>query len=362
MLRITLCFLAITSFFLVSANAAQLPRSLLPTMKQINSLRADASQTGLESACDAGLRLQSHPIADFSPSPHYGANGPTVESKDAPVSTLRRESLAVYRLALCSQVFRDARYSAKAEEILDGWARTTKQIGTLQGADGFNFYFPDALLGAYLLRQQAGWSDNAFGDFVRKVVVPANTAARPNNHGNWGVLLMVTAGGYLNDSFLIEQGRQRWLELMRTQVAADGSLPLETCRSDTSNWCSGPTKGIKGIAYTHYTGIAYTHYTLYPTVIAAEVLRNLGKDVYSTPESALLCKAYRRAVAWSLHPETFPYYASNHGKLDGIHNIDYFFILQRRCPMADGSAVFEKFGSSAADPLYIRALYFDDSH
>ncbi len=342
-------YLVISLLLALSANAAERPRSLFPAIDQIDSLRADHEWGGLRSACEAGLKLESHPVADFSPPPHYGANGPVIASDDDPVPTLRRESLAVYRLALCFEISNDTRFSSKAEKILDGWAHTTTRIGTLQGADGFNFYFPDALLGAFLLRHDAGWTGDDFTGFVRKIVAPANNADKPNNHGNWGVLLLATAGGYLNDAALIDQGRQRWLELMRSQVAADGSLPLEICRSDTSNWCGGTTKGIKGIAYTHYT--------LYPTTIAAEIFRNMGKDVYSTPEGALLCKAYGRAAAWTLHPETFPYFDSNKGKLDGVHNVDYFYILQRRCSVPDGAAVLKDYGAAAADPMGLRAMY-----
>jgi len=348
MLKSKYCF-PVVLLLAISARAAEMPRSLFPSVEQIDSLRADARWGGLHSACEAGLKLESHPVADFSPPPHYGASGPVVAKADAPVPTLRRESLAVYRLALCFEISKDARYSAKAEQILNGWAHTTTRIGTLQGADGFNFYFPYALMGASLLQHDAGWRSDDFSAFVRKIVIPANNADKPNNHGNWGVLLLATAGGYLNDPMLLDQARQRWQELMRSQVAQDGSLPLEVCRSDTSNWCGGETKGIKGIAYTHYT--------LYPTTIAAEIFRNAGKDVYSTPEGALLCKAYSRAASWTLHPETFPYYASNKGKLDGMHNVDYFYILQQRCPVGDGAAVLKDFGASAADPMELRAIY-----
>jgi len=43
-------------------------------------------------------------------------------------------------------------------------------------------------------------------------------------------LLLTTAGGYLRDQAVISGARKRWLELMRTQVAEDGSLHLEICR------------------------------------------------------------------------------------------------------------------------------------
>lgn len=348
MLR-SICCLATLALLGTSVHAADKPQLIFPTTAQIDELRAAPSWGGLQSGCESGLRMESHPVADFSPAPHYTATGAAKENNTAEVPTLRRESLAVYNLALCYKISGDKKFSSKAEAILDGWAHTTKRIGTMQGADGFNFYFPYALLGASLLRQDATWNRDDLNAFVKTVVVPASNSGRANNHGNWGVLLLATAGGYLNDSPLIDRARTRWLDLMQTQVAKDGSLPLEICRSDTSNWCGGPTKGIRGIAYTNYD--------LYPTTITAEIFRNLGRDVYSTPQGALLCKAYAKAASWSLHPETFPYFESNHGKLQDTHNIDYFYILQRRCPVSDGALALQQFGAIAPDPLDLNVIY-----
>lgn len=331
------------------ATATSAQSSLFPSKARIATLQQDPQWGGLRSACASGLRLQSHPVADFSPPPHYGPKGPRMERPGDAEPTLKRESIAVYNLALCYDLSKDPRYSDKAEDLLEGWARTTKKIGTAQGMDGFNFNFPYALMGAYILRHEAHWSGGDLGKFVRDIVVPANNAALKNNHGNWGVLLLATSAGYLDDPALMDQARNRWMELMRSEVATDGSLPLEICRSDTSNWCGGPTKGIKGIAYTHYA--------LEPTTIAAEIFLNQGKSVYSTPEGALLCKAYSRAAGWTMHPETFPYYAANNGKLIGVHKVNYFYILQQRCPIPDGAAALKEFGDQGSDPWKLLAMY-----
>jgi hypothetical protein len=332
----------------VTAVFPQNPQAF-PTVSQVKHLRSLPSWGGFEASCGPALDIESHPAADFSPPPHYSAQGAVPEAKSDAVPTLRRESLAVYKLALCFEISGDKRFSAKAESILDGWAHTTKKIGTLQGADGFNFYFPYALLGASILKQDATWNQNDLNSFVKSVVIPANNSNLANNHGNWGVLLLSTAANYLGDAPLLAKARQRWLDIVQAQVAPDGSLPLEICRSDTSNWCGGPTKGIRGIAYTNYT--------LYPTTIAAEVFTNLGQDVYATPQGALLCNAYGKAAAWVLHPETFPYFASNTGKLQDMRTIDYFYILQSRCPAPDGVQALKKFGSDAPDPLDLRLIY-----
>lgn len=343
------CSLLMMLLLVLPVVMAQTPDSLFPARKQITAISHDPGWDGLLSQCEAALKVEGKPVADFSPPPHYGPNGVQADAKDSPNRALQRESLAVYRLAQCFAISKDARYSTKAEQLLDGWAHTTERIGTLQGADEFNFNFPYALMGAYLLQRDANWTDRNFSDFVRKIVVPANNSDKPNNHGNWGVLLLATAGGYLDDPTILGQARQRWLELMRSQVADDGSLPLEICRSDTSNWCGGPTKGIRGIAYTHYA--------LFPTTLAAEIFRNEGKDVYSTPEGELLCKAYHQAAKWTLHPQTFPYYASNNGKLQNINGVDYFYVLQRRCPSPEGAAVLKQFGDEAPGTLDLRTLY-----
>ncbi len=335
--------------FAATTRAAEWPHMLFPGAQQIQRLKATNDWGGLRSECETALSLEGHPVADFSPLPHYDSHGVRPEGKDAPGAVLSRESMAVYRLSECYEISKDVRYSAKAEGLLQGWAETTRHIGTLQGADEFNFNFPYALLGAYALSSDAGWSNKQFDDFVRSVVLPANNAARPNNHGNWGVLLLVTAGAYLHDQSILDKARNRWMELMHSQVAADGSLPLEMCRSDNSNWCGSPTKGIKGIGYTHYA--------LYPTVIAAEILRNLNQSPYQTDAGTLLCKAYARVAYWTLHPDQFPYYASNHGKLEGIYSANYFYILQHRCSVPDGVEVLRKYAAEIPDPLNLNLLY-----
>ena len=52
-----------------------------------------------------------------------------------------------------------------------------------------------------------------------------------------------------------------------------------------------------------------------------------------------MATAYRKAAAWTLHPETFPYYESNGGHLNGVRNAAYFALLQRQFPNADGAQV-----------------------
>jgi hypothetical protein len=343
------CRYIVLMLFTLPSLAAEKPRSIFPEVRRMDTLLSDPEWGGLRSACEADIKAESHPVVDFSPLPHYQSSGVRSQATSDPGASLSRDAKAVYQLAICFQLSANSRFSSKAEALLDGWANTTKRISTDQGADEFNFNFPFALMGAYLLKQDASWDSNALTLFVRNIVVPANNAAHENNHGNWGVLLLATAGAYLDDQGLIDHARQRWLQLMLTQVTADGTLPLEICRSNTTDWCGGPTKGIKGIAYTHFT--------LRPVTIAAEVFRNLGLDVYSAPGGDQLRKAYTKAAAWTLHPETFPYFRSNAGKLEDTHSIDYFYILRQRFPISDGEAAIAQWPDSANGGLFLKELY-----
>ena len=64
-----------------------------------------------------------------------------------------------------------------------------------------------------------------------------------------------------------------------------------------------------------------------------------GRSVWQTREGRKLAAAYRQAAAWTLHPERFPFYERNGGRLNGVRNAAYFALLQRQYPNDDGAAV-----------------------
>lgn len=208
--------------------------------------------------------------------------------------------------------------------------------------------FSAYVLAAVMVRADSQWHDATFKSFLRERVLPLSAASRPNNFGNWGVLLEASSAAYLNDRRLMEQAMNRWRALMFSQVSPDGSMTAEICRSNTTDLCGGPDKGVNGLAYTHYT--------LLPTTLAAEVFRNAGFNVYAGDAGQRLALAYARAAGWTVHPETFPYYASNGGQLIGVRNAAYFRILQRRVPRTDGGVAIQQ-GNLGMDGYEIALLY-----
>lgn len=332
-----------------AALASAATRPLFPTPNQIAALRADADWKGLRKSCQSDLKLTIAPPDDISPLSHYTESGVRAPQPNDPAKLLARDSFAVYRLGLCFEISGDKSYSTKAEQILTAWAATTTKASTEQGKTDINFSFPFALIGASFLSRDDNWHPESFNTFVRQLILPASHAGRDNNHAEWGVLLWATAAAYLEDDALMKQALDRWQALLIAQVAADGSLPLEICRSNTTNWCGGATKGIRGLAYTHYT--------LYPATLAAEIFRAMGHDLYSTEAGHNLCRAYDRGTYWTAAPEQFPYYLSNGGKLEDTHNINYYYVLVKRCASNSGPVLLNQYGSSAPDAALLHVLY-----
>jgi len=316
-----------------------------PNAELVNALRASPDRwSALRATCDRNLDYVPHPVADFTPPPHYVDRA----GEQRIAKSLGDDGHMAYREALCFALSGDRRYAQTSERILDAWAAGVQHIDRGQGAADFNFTFAEYTLAAAMVRADSQWHDAAFRAFVRERVLPLSVASRPNNFGNWGVLLEASSAAYLNDHDLMQRAMDRWRALMISQVAPDGSLPGEICRSNTTDWCGGPDKGVNGLSYTHYT--------LLPTTMAAEIFRNAGFNVYGGNAGHLLATAYARAAGWTLHPETFPYYASNGGHLNGVRNAAYFRILQQRIPNADGGAVLSQ-GNLGMDGYEIALLY-----
>jgi hypothetical protein len=211
-----------------------------------------------------------------------------------------------------------------------------------------NFNIPQFVIAASWVRTAGQWDDSDFRAMLKNYALPATHAAKANNHGNWGVLMETSVAAYLEDARRLDVAYQRWQNLLINQVAPDGSLPLEICRSNTDHYCEGADKGVNGISYTHYT--------LYPATLTAELFLRQGRNLYTTNAGKNLERAYQKAAEWTLHPERFPYYASNQGHLNGVHNIAYFSVLQTHFPKPDAAEALQQ-GSVGMNSFELLMLY-----
>lgn len=314
---------------LMCAPAAMAASNIWLTDADIGLLRSQPARTAaLMQRCDKEIDTQAAPVAVFAPPAHYSKTG-VVEN--AMGKRFASDGELAYRAGLCYVVSQDKRYAQHAQTIISAWADTLQSVPSEQGASDINFDLPAYVIAASMVRGVSDWNDASFRRLITRIALPLSHSDRKNNHANWGVLLNASIAAYTGDAALLASSRTRWLELMDSEVAADGSLPLEICRSDSTAYCSGERKGINGLSYTHYT--------LLPTTAAARIFDMQGQAVWHSPQGNKLSAAYRKAAAWTLHPETFPYYQSNGGHLNGVNNAAYFTLLQRQFPNADGGQV-----------------------
>lgn len=310
-----------------SSTASTASANLWLTETEIQSLRAQPARIApLIRRCDKEIDTDASPVAVFAPPPHYTSSGVVETDMSKRFSS---DGSMAWRAALCYAVSQNPRYAKHAQSIIGAWADTMREVTSEQGASEINFDLPQYILAASMVRGVEGWNDQSFQRLLTDIALPLSHSERKNNHANWGVFLNAAIAAYAGDTTLLQRARVRWLALMDSEVAPDGSLPLEICRSDTNNYCGGEHKGINGLSYTHYT--------LLPTTAAARIFEIAGRSVWQTPQGDKLAAAYRQAAAWTLHPENFPYYDSNGGHLNGVRNAAYFALLQREFPSDDGA-------------------------
>lgn len=338
------CTLLIAGAIFV-AEALAAPINIWLTEADTHRLqRHPEKAASLISHCDREMTTTVSPVAVIAPPPHYTGKG--VDNTGVPLRLGSDGNLA-YRAALCYVITQDARYAQHAQTIISAWSDTLQSAPTEQGAADINFSLPQYVLAASMVRHANAWNDGSFQRLLTQIALPLSRLSRDNNHANWGVFLTASIAAYVGDVALLDKARARWLVLMDRQIAADGSLLMEICRSDSNNYCDGASKGINGLSYTHFT--------LLPTSAAARIFDIQGKGVWKTPEGDKLATAYRKAAAWTLHPETFPYFESNGGKLNGVRNAAYFVLLQQQYPNPDGADVIAggKLGMNGLEWLFV---------
>jgi hypothetical protein len=146
---------------------------------------------------------------------------------------------------------------------------------------------------------------------------------RGNNWGNGGLVLVLACARCLNDDDLLDQGEQRWKQLLVRQVDQQGHLQHEVRRGGGRQ------------------GIWYSHFSLLPQTIAAEILRVADRDLYAwrSPGGHTLRQAFEPLAGWSRDPSSFPYWDDDPQRLTGATYFSYFEILNAHWPNEDAAAL-----------------------
>ena len=316
-------------FLFLLAPAASAAPLLVPDAR-IAVLKQNAKLVrSLIKKCDKDLQVTAHAVADFAPQPHYSAQGSNPDDDQAKALTV--DVRAAYRDALCYRLTGNNSYVQHAQTLIDAWALTMKAASNAQGVADINFNISQMVVAASWVENANGWNTKPFAQWLQTVIAPMSRAEKPNNHGNWGVLLDLSIALFTHDRPLLSKSYLRWATLLEQQVAPDGSLPLEICRSNSSDHCGGPDKGINGLAYTHFA--------LLPALLGAELLQGAEIGAYQTPAGQKMLQALRLSATFTANPSSFPYYASNQGKLNKIDHCGHFALMLHHAADANAQAV-----------------------
>ncbi|WP_100974132.1 alginate lyase family protein [Helicobacter pylori] len=270
---------------------------------------------------DKKLSQTIQPCAQLNASKHYTSTG--VREPDVCTKSFKKSALMSYDLALGYLVSKNKQYGLKAIEILNAWAKELQSVDTYQSEDNINFYMPYMNMAYWFVKK--AFPSPEYEDFIKRMHQYSQSALN-TNHGAWGILFDVSSVLALDDHALLQNSANRWQEWVFKAIDENGVIASTITRSDTSDYHGGPTKGIKGIAYTNFALLAIT--------VSGELLFENGYDLWGSEAGKRLSVAYNKVATWILNPETFPYFQPN---LIGVHNNAYFIILAKHysSPSAD---------------------------
>ncbi|WP_104638096.1 alginate lyase family protein [Helicobacter bizzozeronii] len=287
----------------------------LSTLQTVPYFFRDFHSDNLEHAIHLHRKLKKEiqVCAQLNTLPHYT---PTGERKADPCSAaFKRSATLSYDLALGFLVSGKQEYAKRAQEILEKWAQGLEVVGSKEAENLINFYMPYMNMAYLFIRSK--FPSHAFERFSSNMLAYARYG-KTNNIGAWAILLGVSSALVIHDHDLLLRMSHKWQEWILNAVDENGVMAKEIVRSNTANYNGGPTKGIKGIAYTHFA--------LTPISVAGQLLAENGFDLWHSRAAQKLFKAYNKTAEWVLNPTSFPYYQPN---LMGVHHDAYFLLLNK---------------------------------
>ncbi|MGW3346373.1 FG-GAP-like repeat-containing protein [Nonomuraea rubra] len=272
---------------------------VLVSRAQLDFVRANLDQEPWRAAW---RKLQRHSFASLSytPAPRSVVNCGPGSNPDNGCSDEREDAMAAYTHALQWYLTKDARYAKKAIQIMDAWSAViTSHTGAnapLQtGWAGANFSRAAELI----KHTYSGWPQAArFAGKLRTVYLPTLIAGRPDNNGNWELIMTDAAIGiavHLDDRASFDKAVATWRGRLPAYIylKTDGSLPKAPPRSkyDTKaeiiDYWHGQTTFVDGLTQETCRDFWHTGWGLAAVAHVAETAGHQGVDLYSTAKHRL---------------------------------------------------------------------------
>ncbi|MET8007677.1 FG-GAP-like repeat-containing protein [Nonomuraea glycinis] len=272
---------------------------VLVSRAQLDFVRANLGNEPWKSAWNA---LQLHRFAQVSYTAHPRAEvncGPS-SKPDNGCSDEREDAMAAYTHALRWYLTKDSRYAQKAIQIMDAWSAViTKHTGDnapLQtGWAGANFSRAAELI----KHTYTGWTQaGRFAGKLRTVYLPTVIAGRPDNNGNWELIMTDAAIGiavHLDDRASFDRAITTWRGRLPAYVylKTDGSYPKappnskHDTKAEIIDYWKGQTTFVDGLTQETCRDLWHTGWGLAAISHVAETARHQGVDLYATAKHRL---------------------------------------------------------------------------
>jgi hypothetical protein len=267
------------------------------------------------------LRASRYAALDWQPRPRATVECGSASHPDNGCTDERQDALAAYTDALVWYISRDARYAAKAIEILNAWPpvieRHTNSNTMLQtGWAGTGFS-----RAAELIRYSgAGWAAadvDRFATMLRTVYLPMLVRGAPIYNGNWELVMIDAMAGiavFLDDRATFAAALDMWRQRVPAYLylESDGPLPVPPPKTTITTperlvaYWQGQSTFVDGLAQETCRDFGHTGWGIAAAVQVAETARIQGIDLY-VEQRERLAKALEFHARYDLGAEVPPW-------------------------------------------------------
>ena len=209
---------------------------------------------------------------------------------------LETDGFNAYSCALAYRLDAGDEYAEKACELLNAWATINKKYSGDDGALAMCNSATAMIIAAQLLSESDIWKKEdreQFDKWVVNVYWKACNEIRnllKNNHDDWGRFGSMLCAVYFDDKEEIKENVRLIKSDLFEKIAADGSMPAETCRKERGIW--------------------YTYFSLAPMTAACWlVYTSTGENLFALEKDGVsIKKALDYLFYYDQHPDEWEWY------------------------------------------------------
>lgn len=303
--------------------------SVFLTPVRIDEIRADidagrepvaTAWERAKAAADAAVTYEPTAPETFELISVYVNVDPRPAYDEANRRAIKLDANAAYAAGLGYAITGDEAYAEAVVRIVGAWSTGVIYDTSEEARLNVALHLPAHIIAMDLTRGSAALTpaiEAAFAEFLVADLAELRPTD-PNNHTDWGLLLIAGIAAFVGDDARLEQAAEIWRRRLVAQLTVDGVFHREVVRQ----------------AGVGDRGINYTHVVMQAMTMTAEVLRVNGHDVYgaAAPTGQSLELGYRTAIPWVADPSTFPFFVGDAAELIGVDKYAYWEILDARWP------------------------------